>query len=78
MYKNPGLAAILSFFWMGLGQIYNGQIGKGIVFIIAYVISFVLMLVVIGFVTTPILFFWGIFDAYKSAERINMALANRR
>jgi TM2 domain-containing membrane protein YozV len=28
-YKNPSIATILSFFWMGLGQIYNGQIGKG-------------------------------------------------
>jgi len=28
--KNPGLAAILSFFICGLGQIYNGQIAKGI------------------------------------------------
>jgi len=30
-YKNPSIATILSFFYMGLGQIYNGQIGKGIV-----------------------------------------------
>jgi len=28
-YKNPSTATILSFFFMGLGQIYNGQIGKG-------------------------------------------------
>jgi TM2 domain-containing membrane protein YozV len=77
MYKNPGLAAILSFFWMGLGQIYNGHIGKGIGFIIAYVISWILMLAIVGFVTTPILFVWGIVDAYKSAERINLELANR-
>lgn len=75
MYKNPGLAAILSFFWMGLGQIYNGQIGKGIGFIIAYGISLLLMFILVGFITTPILFFWGIYDAYKSAERINQHLA---
>ena len=35
-YKNPGLAAVLSFFYMGLGQIYNGQIAKGIAFIVGY------------------------------------------
>ena len=35
-YKNPGLAAVLSFFYMGLGQIYNGQISKGIIFIVVY------------------------------------------
>ena len=33
--KNPGLAAVLSFFYCGLGQIYNGQIGKGILLLFA-------------------------------------------
>lgn len=69
--KNPGLAAILSFFFMGLGQIYNGQIAKGVAFIVGYTISFILMIVLIGFVTTPILWIWGMWDAYKSAEKIN-------
>ena len=30
---NPGLAAILSFLYSGLGQLYNGQIKKGMVII---------------------------------------------
>ena len=30
---NPGLAAILSFLYNGLGQLYNGQIKKGLVII---------------------------------------------
>lgn len=34
--KEPGIAAILSLFWAGLGQIYNGQLLKGIGFIILY------------------------------------------
>ena len=29
-YKNPGVAAVLSFIFTGLGQIYNGHIGKGL------------------------------------------------
>ncbi|WP_084675061.1 zinc ribbon domain-containing protein [Hippea jasoniae] len=69
--KNPGLAAVLSFLFTGLGQIYNGQIGKGIIFIVMYSISIALMFVVVGFVTTPILWIWGMVDAYKTAERIN-------
>ncbi|WP_078430633.1 hypothetical protein [Alkalihalobacterium alkalinitrilicum] len=69
--KNPGIAAVLSFFFAGLGQIYNGEIAKGIAFIIAYFISGLLMLILIGFITTPILWIWGMVDAYKSAERIN-------
>lgn len=76
-YKNPGLSAVLSFFYMGLGQIYNGQIAKGIVFIVVYTISWILMAVLIGFITTPILFIWGIWDAYKSAEKINRDIANQ-
>jgi TM2 domain-containing membrane protein YozV len=76
-YKNPGLAAVLSFFYMGLGQIYNGQIAKAIVFIIAYTISWILMLVVIGFITTPIMWVYGIWDAYSSAQKINADIAFR-
>jgi TM2 domain-containing membrane protein YozV len=76
-YKNPGIAAVLSFFWMGLGQIYNGQIAKGVAFIIAYAISWVLTLVLIGFITTPILFIYGMYDAYRSAIKVNLDLARR-
>ena len=70
--KNPGVAAVLSFFWTGLGQIYNGQIGMGVLLMICYVISWWLMFVVIGFITTPILWIYGMVDTYKTAERLNM------
>jgi TM2 domain-containing membrane protein YozV len=74
-YKNPSTATILSFFFMGLGQIYNGQIGKGIAFIVLYGISLLLMFILIGFVTTPILWIVGMIDANKSAKKINNRLA---
>ncbi len=32
--RSPGLAAVLSFLYCGLGQIYNGQFGKGFLFMI--------------------------------------------
>lgn len=76
-YKNPGLAEVLSFFWMGLGQIYNGEIAKGVFFIVIFAISAVMMIILIGFLTTPLLWIWGMYDAYKSAEKINRDLANR-
>jgi TM2 domain-containing membrane protein YozV len=69
--RNPGVAAVLSFFWCGLGQIYNGQIGKGIAMLIAYSISAALIFVVIGLITTPILWIWGMVDAYNTATRLN-------
>jgi TM2 domain-containing membrane protein YozV len=71
--KNPGVAAVLSFFWSGLGQIYNGEIGKGVLLLIVYIVSWWMMFIIIGFVTTPILWIYGMIDAYRTAERINAA-----
>ena len=74
MSKNPGLAAVLSFFITGLGQIYNGQIGKGIALIAAAVVSGLLCTVVVGFILLPAIWIYGIYDAYKTAERINKSI----
>lgn len=54
---SPAVAAILSFVIAGLGQIYNGQIAKGLLI----------------FFTSLLIFPWiiGIFDAYNTAKRIN-------
>jgi TM2 domain-containing membrane protein YozV len=68
--KSPGLAAVLSFFFCGLGQIYNGQIFKGIFMLVAYAVSWWMVWLVIGIFTTPILWIWGMVDAYRVAERI--------
>lgn len=69
--KSSGLAAVLSFFIPGLGQIYNGQILKGIILIIIDAINGALMFVLIGFITWPITVLYAIYDAYMTAERIN-------
>lgn len=55
--RNPTIAALLSFIIGGAGQIYNGQIGKGVLI----------------FLTTWLVIPWiyGIFDAYNTAKRIN-------
>lgn len=54
---SPVLAALLSFVFAGLGQIYNGQVGKGILI----------------FFTAWLIIPWiiGIFDAYKTAVKIH-------
>lgn len=69
--KDPGLAAVLSFFFSGLGQIYNGQILKGLLFMAVQAINLVLMLVLVGFFTGFIVWIWAMVDAYTSAELIN-------
>jgi TM2 domain-containing membrane protein YozV len=76
--KNPAVAAILSFFLMGLGQAYNGQIAKAVVFLILYAISIFLTFFIIGFVTTPILWIWSMVDAYSSSKKINQVGAARQ
>jgi TM2 domain-containing membrane protein YozV len=62
---------------MGLGQIYNGQIGKGILFMIVYLVSILLIFAYIGFITTPLFWILGMTDAYYSAISVNKELARR-
>ena len=71
MLRNPGIAAVLSFFWTGVGQIYNGQIMKGLILIVVQMINAALMFVLIGFITFPLVWIWGIYDAYQVADKMN-------
>jgi TM2 domain-containing membrane protein YozV len=70
--KSSGIAVILSFFIPGLGQIYNGEIGKGVLFIIVGFLLALSMIVLIGFILYPIFWIYNMYDAYKTAERINL------
>lgn len=71
MMKNAGLAAVLSFLIPGLGQIYNGQITKGLLIVVVQAINVALTNVLIGFVFYPIVLVYAVFDAYRTAQRIN-------
>ncbi len=79
--KSPGLAAFLSFVFLGLGQVYNGQIMKFIalwfICISIMLVSSVLMLVVIGFFSMFLVFpvwLYSVYDAYATANDINRRL----
>ena len=69
--KSSGLAAVLSFFISGLGQIYNGQIVKGLFIMVIQVVNWILTGVLIGWIPLAIVWVWAIFDAYYVAEREN-------
>ena len=75
-FKNPAVATLLSLVISGLGQLYNGQIFKGIMFFGSMVISIVLMSppFFIGWLLTPIVWILGMVDANASAKRINKRL----
>jgi len=60
--KSPGTAALLSALWVGSGQLYNGQVGKGIVMFFGCV---GLWFVLLGWIIN----LWSIFDAYSVAKR---------
>ncbi len=97
--KSSGLAVVLSFFWCGLGQLYNGQIPKGLLMMLCYpplmwfgiTMTFfgaiaaggastssdqaagggVVILGLISLGAASALWFFGLFNAYRTAERIN-------
>lgn len=69
--RNPIVAAILSLIVAGLGQIYNGQITKGIVFIVLQIINGALTVILIGWFLMPIVGLWAMIDAYLVAKRGN-------
>ncbi len=78
MKKSAGLAAVLSFFISGLGQIYNGQILKGLIIIVVQVINGALTTILIGWIPLAIVWVWAIIDAYREAEEINARYGSPR
>jgi len=66
--KSSGIAVLLSFFLPGLGQIYNGQIGKGVLFIFLAFIFLGLSILLIGIPFYLGLWIYSMYDAYKTAE----------
>jgi len=69
--KHPGVAAVLSFLWPGLGQIFNGQIGRGLGIMLLALIFALFSLALIGLPFYIALWAWGIADAYRYAENYN-------
>lgn len=50
--KHPGVAAVLSFIFNGLGQLYNGQLLKGLIIIFLSAVNMLILIVgaiLIGF-----------------------------
>lgn len=69
--RSPILAAILSLILSGLGQIYNGQVTKGVIFIVVQLVNAALTAVLIGWILMPIVGLWATIDAYLVARRSN-------
>ena len=75
--KDSGIATLLSFFLPGVGQFYNGQVGKGLGFLLVTIfVNFPLMFVGVGFITGLVTWIWAMIDAHSSAERINRGIVD--
>jgi TM2 domain-containing membrane protein YozV len=71
--KNAGIALLISFFIPGVGSLYAGKTNTGVIILIGYVISWVLTIVIIGFVGVFGFWVWGLVDAYQAAQAWNRA-----
>jgi TM2 domain-containing membrane protein YozV/RNA polymerase subunit RPABC4/transcription elongation factor Spt4 len=69
--KNIILAIILSVLLPGLGQIYLGLDRKGAMFLIGYVISAILIILIIGFLLCMIIWVWALVDTIMSTNALN-------
>ncbi len=64
--KNPFIALILSLLITGIGQIYNGQLKKGLLLLVG-----VIILWVVFWPIAIIVWLFGMYDAYTTALKIN-------
>jgi TM2 domain-containing membrane protein YozV len=62
---------VLSFLWCGRGQIYNGQVGKGILVGVLYLACWLLFWLVLPLFGAAALWIYGMVDAYRTAENFN-------
>lgn len=63
--KEPILSLILSFLLPGLGQIYNGQVKKGLILLVVYLLLCWTCLVPL------LIWLYGMYDGYTVAQAIN-------
>lgn len=68
--KSPGVALLLSLLICGVGQMYNGQVGKGIMMLIGCIVTWFIFL---GW----IVWIWSMVDAYQTAKRMNLKYQQR-
>ena len=73
-HKSTGMAILLSLFLPGAGQFYVGRTGRGIAFFCAAVVSYVLIIVLIGLILVPAVVIWAAVDANKLANAYNAQL----
>jgi TM2 domain-containing membrane protein YozV len=71
--RNPAASLLASFLVPGLGTIINGEMGKGLVILVAWITAWVLVLAIIGLILVPAVWIYCMYDAFQGARRYNLA-----
>jgi len=69
--KNPAISLLVSFFVPGVGSMINGDVNRGVVILVGYIVSCILVIVLIGFFGVIGFWVWGMVDAYQGAVAWN-------
>ena len=68
MRKDPILASLLNLLLLGTGHIYLGQTGKGVL-----ILAIGIVLGMFVWIAVVPLIIWAMYDAYKTAKKMNLA-----
>ena len=69
--KSVAVAALLSVVFPGVGHFYIGLNQKGIMFLVAYIVSAILIMLFIGVVLVLVVWLWALIDVIKSTNALN-------
>jgi TM2 domain-containing membrane protein YozV len=72
MRKDPTLACLLNLLLLGTGHMYLGQVAKGLL-----IMAVGIALGMIVWPATALVAIWAMYDAYKTAKKINQAARKR-
>jgi TM2 domain-containing membrane protein YozV len=69
--KSPGVAVLASFFIPGLGSMISGRGGMGALILCLYIVSWILTIVLIGFIGVFGFWIWGMIQGHADAVAWN-------
>jgi len=76
--RNPAASLLASLLLPGLGTIINGETGKGLVILVAWITAWVLILAIVGLILVPAVWIYAMYDAFQGARRYNLAHGTQR
>ncbi len=71
--KHPTVSLLCSLFVPGVGQMVNGETGKGVLMLAGWIVCWLLFLTLVTILIAIGIWVWAMVDAYRGAERWNVA-----